>query len=40
MIGCSREVEVVASLLDRRRLRIDDAALAANVDGVVFRALG
>ena len=32
MIGCSREVEVVASVLDRRRLRRDDAALAAHVD--------
>jgi hypothetical protein len=30
--GCAREVEVVASLLDRRSLRIDDAALAAHVE--------
>ncbi|HEY7190422.1 MAG TPA: hypothetical protein VH436_27915 [Vicinamibacterales bacterium] len=31
--GCPREVEVVASLLDRRSLRIDDDALAAHVEG-------
>jgi hypothetical protein len=30
--GCPREVEVVASLLDRRSLRIDDDALAAHVE--------
>jgi hypothetical protein len=30
--GCAREVEVVASLLDRRSLRIDDDALAAHVE--------
>jgi hypothetical protein len=32
MIGCPREVEVVASLLDRRSLRTVDAALAAHVE--------
>ena len=31
--GCPREVEVVASLLDRRSLRIDDDALAAHIEG-------
>jgi len=30
--GCPREVEVVAMLLDRRSMRIDDEALAAHVD--------
>jgi len=30
--GCPREVEVVASILDRRSLRIDDDALAAHID--------
>jgi len=30
--GCPREVEVVASLLDRRSLRIDDDALAAHIE--------
>jgi hypothetical protein len=30
--GCPREVEVVASMLDRRGVRIDDEALAAHVD--------
>jgi hypothetical protein len=31
--GCPHEVEVVASLLDRRSLRIDDDALGAHVEG-------
>ena len=31
--GCPHEVEVVASLLDRRCLHIDDDALAAHVEG-------
>ena len=30
--GCPREVEVVASMLDRRSVRIDDEALAAHID--------
>jgi hypothetical protein len=31
--GCPREIDVVASLLDRRSLRIDDDALGAHVEG-------
>jgi hypothetical protein len=30
--GCPREVEVVASMLDRHSVRIDDQSLAAHVD--------